>query len=182
MSRSTYVCYEKLRFRQCLLPISISSTNLVAASNILDVPNFFWDSEPTLHPLYVAIRDYLEIDPRTKVLNERCRVFLDLAEILSDSVADSKMSAITWIIIILIVISILVTVTEVVLRFTILSKERGNNGAGPIASGTLDGLSSILARSNYTLADLRSWGAGLTPEEQEAICGASFIGTTYAGI
>lgn len=159
-----------------------SRVEINLSSNILDVPNFFWDSEPTLHPLYVAIRDYLEIDPRTKVLNERCRVFLDLAEILSDSVADSKMSAITWIIIILIVISILVTVTEVVLRFTILSKERGNNGAGPIASGTLDGLSSILARSNYTLADLRSWGAGLTPEEQEAICGASFIGTTYAGI
>ncbi|KAI1182514.1 hypothetical protein F5B17DRAFT_184981 [Nemania serpens] len=153
------------------------------SSNILDVPNFFWDSEPTLHPLYVAIRDYLEIDPRTKVLNERCRVFLDLAEILSDSVADSKMSAITWIIIILIVVSILVTVTEVILRFTILSKERGNNnGAGPLASGTVDGLASILARSNYTLADLRSWGAGLTPQEQEAICGANFIGTTYAGI
>ncbi|KAI1158801.1 hypothetical protein F5B18DRAFT_639366 [Nemania serpens] len=154
------------------------------SSNILDVPNFFWDSEPTLHPLYVAIRDYLEIDPRTKVLNERCRVFLDLAEILSDSVADSKMSAITWIIIILIVVSILVTVTEVVLRFTILSKERGNNsGAGPpVAAGALDGLSAILARSNYTLADLRSWGAGLAPQEQEAICGAGFIGTTYAGI
>lgn len=92
------------------------------ASNILDVPNFFWDSEPTLHPLYAAIREYLEIDPRIKVLNERCRVFLDLAEILSDSVADSKMSAITWIIIILIIVSILVTVTEVVLRFAMLQR------------------------------------------------------------
>ncbi|PMB70625.1 Sad1-interacting factor 3 [Beauveria bassiana] len=37
------------------------------ASNILDVPNFFWDSEPTLHPLYAAIREYLEIDPRIKL-------------------------------------------------------------------------------------------------------------------
>ncbi len=26
------------------------------ASNMLDVPNFFWDSEPTLHPLYIAVR------------------------------------------------------------------------------------------------------------------------------
>lgn len=59
---------------------------------MLDVPNFFWESEPTLHPLYFAVREYLEIKPRIQVLNERCRVFLDLAEILSDSIADNKMS------------------------------------------------------------------------------------------
>ena len=59
---------------------------------MLDTPNFFWDSEPTLHPLYHAVREYLEIKPRIQVLNERCRVFLDLAEILSDSIADNKMS------------------------------------------------------------------------------------------
>lgn len=96
------------------------------------MPNFFWDSEPTLHPLYFAIREYLEIGPRIKVLNERCRVFLDLAEILSDSIADTKMSTITWIIIVLIVISIAVTVTEVGIRFAILQKEKkaGENGGG----------------------------------------------------
>lgn len=67
-------------------------THAITASNMLDVPNFFWDSEPTLHPLYYAVREYLEIKPRIQVLNERCRVFLDLAEILSDSIADNKMS------------------------------------------------------------------------------------------
>ncbi|RJE19083.1 YagE family [Aspergillus sclerotialis] len=62
------------------------------SSNMLDVPNFFWESEPTLYPLYIAVREYLEIKPRIQVLNERCRVFLDLAEILSDSIADNKTS------------------------------------------------------------------------------------------
>ncbi|KAJ6786676.1 hypothetical protein PWT90_08545 [Aphanocladium album] len=106
-----------------------SRVDINLSSNILDVPNFFWDSEPTLHPLYAAIREYLEIDPRIKVLNERCRVFLDLAEILSDSVNDAKMSAITWIVIILILVSILVTVTEVGLRFIMLerSKQQGES-------------------------------------------------------
>lgn len=102
------------------------------ASNILAVPDFFWESEPTLHPLYTAIREYLEIKPRIQVLNERCRVFLDLAEILSDSVADSKMSRLTWIIIILIIISILVTCSEVFLRFGILSTRKGGFGGGQI--------------------------------------------------
>ncbi|KAL8739547.1 MAG: hypothetical protein Q9190_007663, partial [Brigantiaea leucoxantha] len=69
-----------------------SRVDVNLSSNMLDVPNFFWDSEPTLHPLYHAVREYLEIKPRIQVLNERCRVFLDLAEILSDSIADNKMS------------------------------------------------------------------------------------------
>jgi uncharacterized Rmd1/YagE family protein len=64
----------------------------LAASNMLDVPNFFWESEPNLYPLYIAVREYLEIKPRIQVLNERCRVFLDLAEILSDSIADTRTS------------------------------------------------------------------------------------------
>lgn len=60
---------------------------------MLDVPKFFWESEPTLHPLYAAVREYLEIKPRIQMLNERCKVFLDLAEILSDSIADKKMTS-----------------------------------------------------------------------------------------
>ena len=103
--------------------------NNSAASNILTTPSFFWDSEPTLHPLYEAVREYLEIKPRIQVLNERCRVFLDLAEILSDSIADVKMTRITWIIIVLIVLSILVTCTEVFLRFGILASEKGKGDA-----------------------------------------------------
>lgn len=85
---------------------------------MLDTPNFFWDSEPTLHPLYTAVREYLEIKPRIQVLNERCRVFLDLGEILSDSISDKKMTRITWIIIFLIVISICVTCLEVSFQST----------------------------------------------------------------
>jgi uncharacterized Rmd1/YagE family protein len=104
-----------------------SRVDINLSSNILDVPNFFWESEPTLHPLYAAIREYLEIDPRIKVLNERCRVFLDLAEILSDSVADAKMSYITWIIIVLIILSIMVTTAEVGIRFGMLNKAKGTN-------------------------------------------------------
>ncbi|PKS09876.1 hypothetical protein jhhlp_004499 [Lomentospora prolificans] len=119
-----------------------SRVDINLSSNMLDVPNFFWDSEPTLHPLYVAIREYLEIDHRIKVLNERCRVFLDLAEILANSVSDTKMSNITWIIIVLIAISIVVTVTEVILRFAILEKskrEAGGGGGGGLINSTLDG-------------------------------------------
>ncbi|PHH51167.1 Sporulation protein RMD8 [Ceratocystis fimbriata CBS 114723] len=104
-----------------------SRVELNLSSNILDTPKFFWDYEPTLHPLYSAIREYLELENRIKVLNERCQVFLDLTEILSDSIADSNMSTITWIIIVLIIVSILVTVTEVLIRVSILRKNQDSS-------------------------------------------------------
>lgn len=67
------------------------------------------------------------------MLNERCRVFLDLAEVLSDYISDNKMSRITWIIIFLIAVSILVTCSEVFLRFGILSSRGSGAAAKAIA-------------------------------------------------
>ncbi|KAK4242715.1 hypothetical protein C8A03DRAFT_29146 [Achaetomium macrosporum] len=181
-----------------------SRVDINLSSNILDVPNFFWDSEPTLHPLYVAIREYLEIDPRIKVLNERCRVFLDLADILADSVADAKMSNITWIIIILIVVSIIVTVTEVGLRFGMLSREKmerdqkgvggggegGGEGGRPgnVIGGGGDGDDGPaldlrwLRESNISLEDLRLWSRALNERERAAVCGAEIVGKTFADV
>ena len=111
------------------------------SSNVLDTPNFFWETEPTLHPLYAAVREYLEIGPRIKVLNERCKVFLDLAEILSDGIADTKMSRLTLVVIGLIGISILVTVTEVFLRFGMLHKKviGGNEGTDVVMGEIVNG-------------------------------------------
>ncbi len=172
-----------------LLWLGATDIRQPAASNILDVPNFFWDSEPMLHPLYEAIREYLEIDPRIRVLNERCRVFLDLASILSDSVADSKMSSITWIIIILIVVSILVTVTEVAIRFSILEKEKargdvthGEIGDAPAELRRKDELWGQLVRANVSLDDLQAWGYQLSNQQRAAVCGADFVGRTFAGV
>ncbi|ROW07832.1 hypothetical protein VMCG_03568 [Cytospora schulzeri] len=171
-----------------------SRVDINLSSNILPVPNFFWESEPTLHPLYMAIRDYLEIDPRIVVLNERCRVFLDLAEILSDTVADAKMSAITWIVIVLIVISICVTVSEVGLRFAILQKSsgKGNENNETMHSGIAGGRSAVevyrpgsvewkLARANITLDEFRDWMA-VNEQEKGAACGSEIVGQTFAGV
>lgn len=160
----------------------------------------------------MAIRDYLEIDPRIKVLNERCRVFLDLAEILSDTVADAKMSVITWIVIILIVISIVVTVTEVGLRFGILQKSnKGRDqpttnatlipwGADASTSAAIDSSATTgklggvvevfprgslewkLAQANITMDELRQWTASLGESEKSTVCGGEIVGRTFAGV
>lgn len=146
------------------------------------------------------MREYLEIDHRIRVLNERLRVFLDLAEILCDSVADSKMSAITWIIIVLIAISILVTVSEVLLRFGMLARAGKRGKALPDSSsygGRLPGLPDPSALAVVgggggvdaygaddvpTLEELRAWSKALSERERAAVCGAGYVGKTFAGV
>lgn len=78
------------------------------------------------------------------------------------------MSTITWIIIVLIVISIAVTVTEVGLRFGIL--ERGKSERGKIGAGVQWANGMELRGRNFSSTDfdgvqLRAiCGAGIVPE------------------
>lgn len=83
---------------------------------ILDTPDFFWLLEPALHPLYSAVREYLEIDQRVQVLNDRCKVFLEFADIISDSINEKNTSRVTWMIIVIIFMSLLVSLFEFVLQ------------------------------------------------------------------
>lgn len=97
-----------------------SEVNLL--SNVLDTPEYFWSIEPGLHPLYTAVRDYLEIEQRVEVLNDRCKVFLDFFDILSDSLAERKMTKITKMLIVAIGISVIVSMIEILVRYIIISK------------------------------------------------------------
>ncbi|KAG0253129.1 hypothetical protein DFQ27_007642 [Actinomortierella ambigua] len=90
--------------------------NVDLVSNVLDTPEIFW-SEPELQPLYSAIRGYLEIGQRAKVLSDRCLVISDLLTMLRDDLASNNMNYITWIIIILIVIAVIVAAGEIVVKY-----------------------------------------------------------------
>ena len=79
---------------------------------------------------------------------------MDLAEILSDSIADVKMTRITWIIIVLIILSILVTCTEVFLRFAILAANGGKEKDG--AAGAMHVLKGV-----GVLNGIRRWSVEL---------------------
>ncbi|KAL7662546.1 DUF155 domain-containing protein [[Candida] zeylanoides] len=85
------------------------------SSSILDTPDFFWSLEPALHPLYTAVREYLEIEQRVQVLNDRCKVFLEFSDIVSDSMNEKNTNRITWMIILIVFISLGVSCFEFVL-------------------------------------------------------------------
>ena len=90
------------------------------SSNILDTPDFFWSVEPSLHPLYVAMREYLEIDKRVQVVNDRCKVFLEFFDICVDSVAERNMARVTWWFIIVILLGVLFSLSEILVRYNII--------------------------------------------------------------
>lgn len=97
-----------------------SEVNL--SSTVLDTPQYFWDIEPGLHPLYTAVREYLEIEQRVEVINDRCKVFLDFFDIISDSLAEKKMTKITKVLIFAIGLSVSVSLLEIFVRHLIISK------------------------------------------------------------
>lgn len=99
-----------------------SEVNLL--SNVLDTPEYFWSIEPGLHPLYTAVREYLEIEQRVEVINDRCKVFLDFFDILADSLAERKMTKITKILIIAIGLSVIVSLLEIFVRYLIISGQK----------------------------------------------------------
>ncbi|EJS43878.1 rmd8p [Saccharomyces arboricola H-6] len=92
------------------------------SSTILDTPEFFWSFEPSLHPLYVAMREYLEIDQRVQVLNDRCKVFLEFFDICVDSVAERNMARVTWWFILVILFGVIFSLTEIFVRYVILHR------------------------------------------------------------
>ncbi|KAG2219739.1 hypothetical protein INT45_007778 [Circinella minor] len=89
--------------------------NVNLVSNVLDTPEIFW-SEPALQPMYNAIRDYLEIPQRVKILNDRLKVISDLLSMLRDHLTNFGVEYQTLIIIYLIIIAVIVACFEIAVK------------------------------------------------------------------
>jgi uncharacterized Rmd1/YagE family protein len=83
--------------------------------DVLDTPEFFW-KYPELEPLYAIIADYLDIDTRVEVLNQRLDVVHELFEMLGSELHHQHSSKLEWTIIILIVIEVVLSLMRDVFR------------------------------------------------------------------
>ncbi|KAI8066574.1 hypothetical protein BC940DRAFT_326623 [Gongronella butleri] len=89
--------------------------NVNLVSNVLDTPEIFW-SEPSLQPMYNAIREYLEISQRAKILNDRLRVISDMLSMLRDHLTNFGVEYQTLIIIYLIIVAVIVACFEIAVK------------------------------------------------------------------
>lgn len=83
------------------------------------------------------------------------------------------MSNITWIIIILIAVSIVVTVSEVILRFAMLQKGKDDGMPGVCGLARVGALGG--AQTNLTRIREK-----LTEDDMQQLCGMPIIGKTFA--
>jgi len=80
-------------------------------TDILDTPDIFWDEE-RFEPHYVESREYLEIDKRVEILNQRLSVLKDLYDLLQNGLNVKHGNKLEWIIIILILVEVVLELLE----------------------------------------------------------------------
>ncbi|NGX45392.1 MAG: hypothetical protein K940chlam2_00544 [Chlamydiae bacterium] len=87
--------------------IYIERTSINLHSEILDIPEFFWE-HPKLETYYLRTSHYLDINGRTEILNKRLGVLHELFEILTNELDHQHSSRLEWTIIILILIEVFI--------------------------------------------------------------------------
>ncbi|ESZ90043.1 sporulation protein RMD1 [Sclerotinia borealis F-4128] len=92
--------------------------NIHLNGSVLDTPELFW-VEPQLEPIYQAVRSYLEMDQRVKLLSERLDVIADLLAVLKDQLSHRHGEKLEWVVIVLIAVEILVAVLNIVVDLSV---------------------------------------------------------------
>lgn len=104
---------KAIRKKMGELFIARNSINLHA--DVLDTPEFFWES-PELEPLYMMVANYLDIETRVEVLNQRLDVVHELFQMLGSELNHQHSSRLEWTIIWLIIIEVILTLLKDVFR------------------------------------------------------------------
>ncbi|KAK9839104.1 hypothetical protein WJX74_009646 [Apatococcus lobatus] len=90
--------------------IQKSAVNLL--STVLDTPEFFWSAPDTMQALYKRVCEYVELDDRVEVLNNRFSVLQELLDMLRDHQNNFHTARLEWIVIWLIVVEVVVGLFE----------------------------------------------------------------------
>jgi uncharacterized Rmd1/YagE family protein len=87
----------------------IERTRVNLNSNILDIPEFFWEN-PELEPIYRKTAYYLDMSKRVEGMNKKLTVIHDFLDILSAELNHQHSSRLELTIIVLIIIEVLIMV------------------------------------------------------------------------
>lgn len=104
---------REIRRKMGQLFLERSSINL--QWDVLDTPEFFWENLE-LEPLYSMVANFLDIENRVAVLNQRLDIVHELFEVLGNELNHQHSSRLEWFIIWLIIIEVVLTMAKDVFR------------------------------------------------------------------
>ncbi|MCJ1276441.1 hypothetical protein MMC21_004246 [Puttea exsequens] len=107
------ISLSRRQIHQQIGQLFILRINIHLQGSVLDSPELMW-AEPSLEPVYAAVRSYLEMDQRVGLLTERLSVIGDLLAVLKDQVGTKHGEYLEWIVIVLIAAEILVAAINIV--------------------------------------------------------------------
>mmetsp|Transcript_96018 Transcript_96018/g.299012 ORF Transcript_96018/g.299012 Transcript_96018/m.299012 type:complete len:151 (-) Transcript_96018:35-487(-) len=84
-------------------------------TDILDTPEFFWDYEDC-EESYLSWRQYLDLDRRVSILNQRFEVVQDLFDVLEEELNERKAAWLEWVIILIVAIDVVVMALRLYFR------------------------------------------------------------------
>ena len=90
------ISLSRRQIHQQIGQLFILRINIHLQGSVLDSPELMW-AEPSLSPVYEAVRSYLEMDQRVGLLTERLSVIGDLLAVLKDQVGTKHGEYLEWI-------------------------------------------------------------------------------------
>ena len=90
------IALSRRQIHQQIGQLFILRINIHLQGSVLDSPELMW-AEPSLEPVYAAVRSYLEMDQRVGLLTERLSVIGDLLAVLKDQVGTKHGEYLEWI-------------------------------------------------------------------------------------
>jgi len=109
------ISLSRREIRRKMGELFLERSSITLHVNVLDTPEFFWEY-PELEPLYRMMSNYLDIEKRGHVLDQRLAVVHELFEMLGSELNHQHSSRLEWTIIGLIVIEVVLTLLNDVFR------------------------------------------------------------------
>lgn len=106
------VTLKRKEVAQLIGKVFIQKAAVNLLSTVLDTPEFFWSAPDSMQNLYKVVCDYMELDNRVEVLNNRLMVLQEMLDMLRDHQNNHHAARLELIIIWLIVIEVVVGLFE----------------------------------------------------------------------
>lgn len=108
LAKKGKISLSRQEIRRKMGELFLERNSISLHTNVLDSPELFWDY-PELEPIYRLIANYLDIEKRSHVLNQRLGVLHELFEMLGSELNHQHSSRLEWTIIWLIVIEVVIS-------------------------------------------------------------------------